>query len=832
MSLKSYHQKRNFKKTPEPKGKIKSTKGSNLYVIQKHAASHLHYDFRLELDGVLKSWAIPKGPSLDPNVKRLAVQVEDHPLEYGTFEGSIAKGQYGAGTVMLWDKGTWSSDTDLKKDYQKGGLTFSLQGKKLKGAWKLIRIKSDPKNWLLIKVQDKYARCTDDSEITQRKTRSILSNKTIEQLSKYYGNDTKKVTTAKKNKKNLIYKKPTTVNKTIKQEMPHLIKPQLATLVDKPPAGNNWLHEIKFDGYRLLAFIENGKARLMTRGNQNWTAKFPNISKELDKLGLKNAIFDGEVVVLDKRQHPNFQLLQNAIKDNKNSLFIYYIFDLIYFEGRDLSSLPLIERKKILYNVIKSKNNILRYSDHVLGSGEKVFKKSCKLSLEGIVSKDINSTYLQKRTHNWLKVKCTKRQEFVIGGYTLPKGKREGFGSLILGIYSKNKKLIYCGHVGTGFNQKSLQSIFKLLKKHETIKMPFEKKPPESKNALWIKPVLVAEVEFSEWTTDRILRHPSFKGMRNDKSPKNIGLEQSISVQNVSSKDLNKNIEINDEHITHPEKVLYPEQDITKLQLFEYYNKVKKWMLPYIINRPLTLVRCPNGYTKQCFYQKHIDKSISSPLKSILIKEKNGKKQYTYLDDEEGLLSLPQLNTLEIHTWGSSINNIEKPDILVFDLDPAPDVKWKEVVAAAFDVKKQLQKLKLKSFVKTTGGKGLHIVVPIKPEYDWDDIKVFTQTFVKYLVQENPEKYIGTMTKSKRVGKIFIDYLRNLRGATFIAPYSTRARANATVSTPIHWEELTTNIKDTSFTIKTIMKRLQKMKRDPWKNFFETKQSLKLDKLK
>lgn len=802
MPLKTYRQKRNFKNTSEPKGKIKSTKTKNLYVVQKHAASHLHYDFRLESDGVLKSWAVPKGPSLDPDIKRLAIHVEDHPLEYGHFEGIIPKGQYGGGEVLLWDEGEWLCENP-KKEYQNGNLKFELKGKKLKGKWKLIRIKSTPKNWLLIKDKDKYAVSSDEYDVTQEKAKSVVSNKTIEQLSG-----------SKKNKKK-------------QNSIPHNIKPQLATLVDNPPEGDEWLHEIKFDGYRLLAFIEDKKIKLMTRGDQNWTDKFPNIAKALKSLSLSNTILDGEIVILDNNQHSNFQLLQNAIKDNKNSRFVYYIFDIIYHEGSDLSSIPLIERKNILHQIITNSTGTLRYSDHVIGSGKEVFTKSCELGLEGIVSKHVKSPYIQKRTRNWLKAKCLKRQEFVIGGYTQPKGNRKHFGSLLLGVYTKNKKkLAYCGHVGTGFNAKSLSSISKELKKYKTTEMPFEKLPPESKNVTWTKPVIIAEVEFSEWTSDGILRHPSFKGLRSDKPPKTIHVEEPLHVRSVPPMKSGTNIQL-----THPEKILYPKPKITKQQLFDYYNNIQKWILPYIINRPLTIVRCPDGCDKECFFQKHTNKSTPPALKSIVIKEKNSKENCIYIDNIEGLLALTQLGVLEIHTWGSNVEHVEKPDMIVFDLDPAPDVKWKEVVEAAFEIKAQLKKYKLKSFVKTTGGKGLHVVVPINPEYGWNDVKTFTHTFVDYMVSESPDKYIGKMTKSKRTGKIFIDYLRNQRGATFIAPYSTRATPDATISTPIHWDELTTNIKDTTYTIKTLGDRLKKLKRDPWKDFFKIDQSLRLDKL-
>lgn len=504
MALNSYHQKRNFKKTPEPKGKMLHKKNSHSYVIQKHTASHLHYDFRLELNGVLLSWAIPKGPCLDPKVKRLAIQVEDHPIEYGDFEGTIPKGQYGAGTVLLWDKGTWISlDDNPTKAYQSANLTFQLKGKKLKGKWKLIRIKKDNKNWLLMKLKDKYAISIKQFDIIVDKPNSVTGKKFL--------HINKKTET------------PLPINLN-KQIFPRSIHPQLATLVNQPPAGKKWIYEIKFDGYRLIIFKKNNKVKIMTRNQHDWTNKFPILVKAIKKISSKNFILDGEVVVLDKQQRSNFQLLQNAITKNKTG-FIYYIFDLIYFDHYNLTHLPLLTRKKILSQILsKQKSKNLRYSDHIVGSGKKIFQESCKLGLEGIIAKNIHSIYAQTRNKDWLKIKCSKRQEFVVGGFHLSKN-RKYFRSLILGTFNNNNKLIYHGDVGTGFTEASLREIYTLLKQHITSSMPFIKKPINSKDATWLKPVLVVEVEFTEWTADNTLRHPSFKGIRIDKPAKNIKKE-------------------------------------------------------------------------------------------------------------------------------------------------------------------------------------------------------------------------------------------------------------------------------------------------------------------
>lgn len=817
MTLKKYHTKRDFKKTPEPKGKVIKSK-NNLFIIQKHAASHLHYDFRLELHGVLLSWAVPKGPCLDPSVKRLAMHVEDHPVEYGSFEGVIPKGQYGGGTVMLWDKGTWESqDENPTKAYQKGSMTFRLNAVKLHGLWKLIRMHGDDKTWLLFKIKDEYARPLKEFDITEEEPDSVKSQKTIDEIAENYSG----VWTDKGLEK--IKAPKISLPKNLKtSRMPKVISPQLATLADDAPAGKEWLHEIKFDGYRILAFKNGNDVRLMTRNNNDWTDTFKTVAEAVKKLPIKTAIFDGEVVVLNERHHSDFQLLQNSIKEHAGKPFLYYIFDLLYVNDCNIMDLPLLERKKILESIIpKRDSTILRYSDHIIGNGQKIFTKACKLGLEGIVSKNVNSHYLEKRSKHWIKVKCTKRQEFVIAGFTPPQGSRSYFGSLLLGTYNKNKELIYNGNVGTGFTESSLKTLHDKLKKNITSDMPFKKRPPGASRVTWVKPVLTAEVAFSEWTSDGCLRHPSFKGLRTDKPTKEIIKEVEMPINEI---------ETSTYHLTNPNKILYPEDKITKGDIANYYETVSEWILPYISNRPLALVRCPDGYQEKqnCFFQKHVTKSTPDAIHGIMIKEKETRENCIYIDDIAGLMALAQQGTLEIHPWGSTIKDIEHPDWIIFDLDPAPDVPWKRVVAGAFEIRDYLKQLKLKSFVKTTGGKGLHVVIPIKPKLDWEEIKEFTHAFVNLVMQEHPKEYVTKMTKATRTGKIFLDYLRNQRGATAVAPYSPRAREHATVATPLHWDELTNNFKDIYFTVKTLPKRLDKLRKDPWADFFKLKQLIKL----
>lgn len=519
MSLDNYRKKRNFNKTPEPKGLAKQP-DTHTFVIQKHAASHLHYDFRLELNGVLKSWAIPKGPCLDSNVKRLAMHVEDHPIEYGSFEGIIPKGQYGGGTVMLWDQGIWVPlDPNPTKAYLKGHLHFELQGTKLHGTWDLIRFKKDGKaeSWLLKKSDDNFSAPLLDCDIIKREPNSVVSGKSIEELTQNYDAiwESGGETIAYQNEKRLPRSKRVKLNLPIKP-FPHFIPPQLATLVDSPPAGDQWLHEVKFDGYRILAFKQGNDVQLLSRNNKNWTHQFTNIVDEINKIKIKNIVFDGEIVLLDKDGRSNFQLLQNS-KKNKGSEYVYYVFDLLYYDKWEIQSLSLLERKKLLVSELLNKSNILRYSDHVIGDGLVVFKKACQSKLEGIVSKRIDSGYITKRSKSWLKSKCVKRQEFVIGGFSPPQGARDHFGSLYLGVYDK-EQFIFCGNVGTGFTTKSLTELYSKLKPIITASNPFSIRPPGIKTATWVQPKLVAEVEFSEWTQEGRLRHPSFKGLREDKA--------------------------------------------------------------------------------------------------------------------------------------------------------------------------------------------------------------------------------------------------------------------------------------------------------------------------
>lgn len=804
MPLKKYRYKRNFDKTNEPYGSLNplSPVEPLMFVIQKHAARHLHYDLRLEVNGVLKSWAVPKGPSLDPTVKRLAVHVEDHPIEYGNFEGIIPKGEYGTGSVILWDKGTWEIDPHHRQPSE-SSLAFILKGKKLKGSWKLVQLKNDPKNWLLIKINDKYARAEADYNILNEQPDSVK---------KRFGSK------KEKNAPTL----PKTTQGVIVDAIPSKIKPQLATLVSTPPISNDWLHEIKFDGYRLLGIIKN-EVKLITRGQQDWTYKFENIAKELNKLKLKNTIFDGEIVALNKHQQSDFQILQNALNNHDKTPLIYYIFDLVFYKGRDLSNVPLLERKNILKKILtQCDQNIIRYSDHVLGHGQEVFQKACQLSLEGIISKDIHGSYVEKRSKSWLKVKCSQRQEFVVIGFTKPQGQRSYFGSLLLAYYDK-KQLRYCGHVGTGFSYDSLKHLYGILIKNLTKTSPIKDLSNIDQKYLvsWVKPSIIVEVEFLEWTQDGILRHPSFKGIRTDKTATKVSKEIEQTVSNGVSNKKSSRMKL-----THPDKIIFPKQKITKLQLATFYQHIEKWILPYIINRPLTLLRCPQGADKPCFFQKHIEEADleAKSIYTIDIPHTKSSSKYFFIKNIDGLLKLVQMSALEIHPWGSRVDKLENPDMIIFDLDPAAEVPWKRVIKAAFTIKEELESIGLRSFLKLSGGKGLHIVIPIIRRYTWEDILHFSKVFVKYLTSKYPDTFIDVMAKSKRVHKIFVDYFRNHRGATAIAPYSTRITENASIATPIGWDELTVKMKPNYFTINNLAERLDNLKADPWQDFFAIKQ--------
>jgi bifunctional non-homologous end joining protein LigD len=868
MSLKEYKRKRDFHKTPEPVGGTPSSVAGLRYVIQKHAASRLHYDFRLEYDGTLKSWAVPKGPSLDPTVKSLAVQVEDHPIDYASFEGLIPKGEYGGGTVMVWDQGTWEPEVDPEQGLKQGKLKFRLHGRKLHGSWALVRMGGRAgdggKNWLLIKHRDEESKPASKFDVLKREPKSVLSDRDMDTITSdadavwsTNGKSARKSKTkppAKKHAGKTRPRKPielAKVTRASKAAFRDNFTPQLATLATRVPDGDQWLHELKFDGYRILAFFEGRKkVRLVTRKGNDWTARFQTVADALAKLKLRNTILDGEVVSLDQHGVSNFQQLQNSIKAGDTAPLTYYVFDAPFLDGYDLTQTPLIERKEVLAGVVLSANSkndgIVRYSDHIEGQGENVLQHACRSAMEGIIAKRADSTYQQFRSRDWLKVKCLKQQEFVIGGYSKPEGSRVGFGALLLGYYHDGE-LKYAGRVGTGFTSQSLKQIASELKKRRVDEPPYNKPPTgsERRGVTWVKPELVSEVQFTEWTTVGRLRHPSFQGLREDKPAKEVVREMPKSpskrVNNASqngkapmktttprssAKRATAEITIAGVRLTHPDRVLYPDDGFTKRDLAEYYERVADWVLPYVAKRPLTLVRCPGGHTGECFFQKHITGTLPETLHGIPIKEKGKKEEYIAIDDIGGLISLVQMGTLELHPWPAREDNVERPDYLVFDLDPGEGTTWKVVIRGAVQMRELLETVGFTTFLRTSGGKGLHVVLPIDRRTTWADFKRFAKSVADKMTREAPDRYIATMSKAKRHGKIFIDYLRNQRGATAIASYSTRGRQGAPVATPIAWDELSAKTRPDMFNIKNLPKRLDKLKKDPWAGFFNVRQSI------
>jgi bifunctional non-homologous end joining protein LigD len=819
LTLGAYRKKRNFQKTPEPMGKDETVSSERLYVIQKHAAGRLHYDLRLELGGTLKSWAIPKGPSLDPDEKRLAVHVEDHPVEYGSFEGVIPAEEYGAGTVMLWDQGIWIPEGDPEADYRKGRLHFQIQGKRLGGRWTLFKMKDDEKHWLLVKLKDSYARKSEDHLLGEN-NRSVSTGKTMEEISSVSS--------------------PSSLKNARKSKMPTEINPPLPTLVDTPPIGNQWLHEVKYDGYRIVAFLENDTARLSSRNGKDWTDRFPSVAEELSGFPADKAVIDGEIVIQLPDGVTSFQALQNALHGMETGKLMYYLFDIPYCNGYDLTETPLIDRKKYLKQLLEQMQpepETVRYSDHVEGSGDIVYQHACRLSLEGILSKDSLSSYRPKRTRTWVKIKCVHRQEFVIGGYTKPSGSRHGFGALLLGVYDKEGNLRYCGKVGTGFNEKQLLSLKKSLADLEQTSAPFSNPPKgvQARNIHWVSPELVAEVAFAGWTQDNAIRQAVFKGLREDKKAEGIHRETVLpkftatasKQDNPYTQPYKANTSAGKRvRLTNAERLLYPEQGVTKADLASYYERISNYILPYVTHRPLSLVRCPTGRDGDCFYQKHFSDSLPDFIRGVQIKEKKGDDIYLVIDDIQGLISLVQMGVLEIHPWNAREDRLEKPDLMIIDLDPAPGIELEKIVNSTFLLHDFLIHLGLQSFLKTSGGKGFHIVVPLVRRSGWDELKAFAQAIAYQMTLAYPDRFIDTMSKKKRKGKIFIDYFRNNRGATSIAPYSTRARLEAPISVPLAWNELTPETAPDAFRINNIDKRLNALKNDPWKDFSNISQSI------
>ena len=818
MSLKTYWKKRHFTRTPEPKGG-EAVKRGFAFTVQRHHASHLHYDFRLELDGVLKSWAVPKGPCLDPSVRRLAVEVEDHPVEYGTFEGEIPKGQYGGGTVVLWDRGHWTPLDDPRAGLRKGHLRFSLEGHKLRGRWDLIlmrgRESGGKRQWLLVKVADDEARPLSKYDVTEARPDSVASvaarrARKVWTSHRAPGKSARPATKRPRRKP----LRPSALTGAVKAPLPDAASPELATLAEAPPAGDQWVYEIKFDGYRILAYLENGRVRLKTRNGNDWTAQFPSIATALSGLPIRDGVIDGEIVVL-KDGVSSFQALQNLLSREGRGQLVYYAFDLLHLDGYDVRPAPLLERKALLARALEGAGDEVRLSEHVEGGGPEFFARACTLGLEGVMAKRKDAPYAGARAKQWLKLKCLKRQEFVICGFTEPGGARSSFGALVLGVEERGA-LRYAGRVGTGFSQRQLKELLAKLSPLERPDSPVANPPrgAAARGVRWVEPKLVAEVAFGEWTQEGSLRHPRFVGLREDKPASEVRRERPATAGPAVT-------------LSHPDKVLYPECGVTKRDLARYYESVADLALPHLASRALSLLRCPAGRAKHCFFQKHLGDDHPGALRPVTIKEGGAPRDYLYLEDLAGLQSLVQLGVLEIHPWGSRVESLETPDVMTLDLDPAEDVAWPRLRKAALDLRARLRELGLESFLKSTGGKGLHLVVPLEPRAEWARVKAFSKTLVELMVRDEPGLYTAKMTKALRPGKIFLDYLRNGRGATAVGAYSTRARENAPVAAPLAWDELELKRRPPLVTVRSMPARISALKADPWRGYFDTRQSLK-----
>jgi bifunctional non-homologous end joining protein LigD len=839
--LNAYRAKRNFGVTAEPKGKVVRKRG-NAFVIQKHDATRLHYDLRLELDGVMKSWAVTRGPSLVPGEKRLAVEVEDHPIAYNTFEGTIPEEEYGGGTVMIWDRGRWQPGNDPHKGLAKGHLAFTLDGKKLHGGWHLVRMRrragEKRNNWLLIKQHDDAERSPRDKDILDEKPLSAVSGRSMEEIANksrkvWHSNRTKPAKSLrKKNRKSGQIKKRANARAngagTTRGALPAFVPPCLASLADSAPDQGNWIHEIKFDGYRIQARLDHGQVRLLTRKGLDWTNKFPTIAEAIARLRAKTALIDGEVVAEDDSGISSFSLLQQDLKGGRHDRMVFYAFDLLHLDGTNLTDTPLVQRKNALARLLARRQDPLRFSESLREPGSTLLRHACKLGLEGIVSKLADAPYRSGRGHDWIKTKCSDRQELIVAGVVPSTADSRAVGALVLGFYDRGK-LHYAGRTGTGFTRDTARSLFRRLIALKSDEVPFGAIPPEERGArkpIWVKPTTVVEVDFHGWTHGDRVRQASFQGLREDKSALDVVRERAIPATNraqVVKRNVTKPKDsFAGVHLTHPERIYWDDAGITKHDLAEYYARVWKWMRPHVAGRPIALLRCPEGINGQCFFQKHARAGI--PVEHLhLIPEKGN--DIISVNDLDGIIALVQGGVLEIHTRGTNVDDRERADRLVFDLDPGPGTKWEDVVRAAREVRARLSKLRLKTFIKTSGGKGLHVVLPIKPT-PWSEAKAFTQKIAASMAADSPERYIATATKSRRSKRIFVDYLRNSREATAVAPFSTRARVGAPVSVPIEWSELGSLKGANEYTVENVMQRLARLRKDPWAGIGRVKHSL------
>lgn len=809
-TLAKYRAKRDFKVTSEPAGGGEANAAARAFVIQKHWASHLHYDFRLELDGAMKSWAVPKGPSFDPSVKRMAVQVEDHPIAYNRFEGEIPKGQYGAGKVIIWDRGTWTPVGDPADGYQRGHLKFDLHGVKLRGRWALIRMKGRGSEkqppWLLVKDRDAAARAESEFSVVDEQPDSVASTPTARAR--------RAPAAAPAALQDPAASPPPEAREPrlpgVAAALPDRLKPQLATLVEGGPrqADPDWLYEMKFDGYRLLARLDHGEVRLYTRNGHDWAPKLPHLVAALRRMPLETAWLDGEIVMLADHGAPSFQALQNAFDGERTGAILFYVFDLPYVTGRDLRGEPLRVRRAVLARVMDAAGgDPLRFSDAFDAAPADLVASACRMGLEGIIAKRLSATYVSRRSDSWIKLKCARRQEFVVVGYTDPQGARVGLGALLLAYHDEAGQLVYAGKVGTGFDDAGLAALRQRLQALETRQANV--KAGGGRGTHWVRPELVAEVSFGEWTESGHVRHPVFRGLRTDKPARAITREVAMTAGKTPGKTTGK--------LTHPERVIDPSTGLTKLDLARYYGLVAPMLLRHLKDRPVSFLRAPAGIEGEFFFQKHLEAPMPGvkPLPQALDPDHPPLME---VPTPEAIMSAAQMNVVEFHTWNAVKRAIRKPDRMVFDLDPGEGVTWDAVRQSAQLLRVLLTEIGLAGWLKTSGGKGLHVVVPLRRQHDWDTVKAFSQAIVQHLARTLPQVFVAKSGPKNRVGRIFADYLRNGFGATTVAAWSARARPGMGVSVPLAWEELDAVRASDQWTIGNIHERLD-VGDTPWDGY-------------
>jgi bifunctional non-homologous end joining protein LigD len=882
VALQTYRKKRRFDITEEPRGDTRAKTKGNAFVIQKHAARRLHYDLRLELDGVMKSWAVTRGPSLVPGEKRLAIHVEDHPIEYNKFEGTIPQGQYGGGTVMIWDRGRWEPEGDPHVGYRKGHLNFRLEGDKLRGSWHLVRMHKKPgerqEPWLLIKSDDEAARPPRSADILEEKPLSVATGRSMDEITEGKAKASRKTAakpvppartaktaskrarTAKRPARKAAGKKKTKESDAGSSSLPDFVPPCLATLSDTAPGDTSFVHEIKFDGYRIQARLDHGKVRLLTRKALDWSARFAPIAAAVGELPADAALIDGEIISETPNGGSSFSQLQEDLKNGRSDRFVYFVFDLLHRDGENLVALPLAERKAELQRLVPgAPKGPIRLSESFEERGPVLLKHACQLGLEGIISKRANAPYRSGRGGDWIKTKCSDRQEFIVAGYATSTVDPRAIGALIL-AYNQDGALHYAGRSGTGYSHAVARDLFKRLQPLRRDKPPFRLPAEETRarNAQWVEPKLVVEANFHGWTHGERVRHASFQGIREDKAPSDVVREvkampvasKGSAVRRKAAKATSKSAPAKGGRssaakaapakaagakaakkpssaysvtLTNPDRVYWEDADVTKRMLADFYADIWRWAAPHMVGRPLSLVRCPEGAAGQCFFQKHASAGIDTKHLH-LVREPDG-DEIISIDTLDGLISLVQAGVLEVHTRGTTIDSLETADRLVFDLDPGPGIGWADIVAAAREVRQRLSDAGLTTFLKTSGGKGLHVVLPIRPS-PWDEAKAFSRGIAEQMARDNPQRYTATVKKNTREQRIFVDYLRNSREATAVAPYSTRARPGAPVSVPIAWEELGALTSASRYTVLNLAQRLSRLRKDPWADIAKAKQPL------